>query len=166
MRHFVNVCTEWHTYGENIFEFVFENSRFLIDAFQFILCDGRSVAVETNRARAGQRLWYRLYCFGINRKRATGNSVMLMLLHWYCLRGFGCGKMITFILKTFNISVKFTHAMGPSHFVNAMQVHRSLWVITTLHKFGIHSVHPLLSHHMTWLSQISVNTSHVQSNEP
>ena len=29
----------------------------------------------------------------------------------------------------------FTHATGPSHFVNAMQVHRSLWVITIVHKF-------------------------------
>ena len=32
-----------------------------------------------------------------------GNSVMFILLHWYCHRGFGCGKMITFTLKIFNI---------------------------------------------------------------
>ena len=57
----------------------------------------------TNRARAGQRLWYHLYFFEINRKRATGNSVMFILLHWYCHRGFGCSKMITFTLKFFNI---------------------------------------------------------------
>ena len=59
--------------------------------------------LQTNRARAGQRLWYRLYFFEINRKSATGNSVMFILLHWYCHRGFGCGKMITFTLKIFNI---------------------------------------------------------------
>ena len=28
---------------------------------------------------------------------------MFILLHWYCHRGFGCGKMITFTLKFFNI---------------------------------------------------------------
>ena len=28
---------------------------------------------------------------------------MFILLHWYCHRGFGCGKMITFTLKIFNI---------------------------------------------------------------
>ena len=47
--------------------------------------------------------WYRLYFFEINRKRVTGNSVMFMLLHWYCHRGLGCGKLIKFTLKIFNI---------------------------------------------------------------
>ena len=28
---------------------------------------------------------------------------MFILLHWYCHRGFGCGKMIAFTLKIFNI---------------------------------------------------------------
>ena len=28
---------------------------------------------------------------------------MFILLHWYCHRGFGCGRMITFTLKIFNI---------------------------------------------------------------
>ena len=28
---------------------------------------------------------------------------MFILLHWYCHRGFGCGEMITFTLKIFNI---------------------------------------------------------------
>ena len=28
---------------------------------------------------------------------------MFILLHWYCHRGFGCGKMITFTLKIFNL---------------------------------------------------------------
>ena len=32
-----------------------------------------------------------------------GNSVMFMLLHWYCHRSLGCGKMIKFISKIFNI---------------------------------------------------------------
>ena len=58
-----------------------------------------------------------LYFFEINRKRATDNSVMFILLYWYCHRGFGCGKMITFTL-----SVTFTHVTGPSHFVNTIIV--------------------------------------------
>ena len=37
--------------------------------------------------------------------------------------------------KFSTFSMTFTHATGPSHFVNAMQVHRSLWVITIVHKF-------------------------------
>ena len=57
----------------------------------------------TNHAHARQRLWYRLYFFEINRKRATGNPVMFILLHWYCHRGFGCGNMITFTLTIFDI---------------------------------------------------------------
>ena len=90
---------------KNISKFVFKNSWFQIaDAFQSLLCDGRSAAVvnKSRTCRAGQRLWYRLYFFEINRKRATGNSVMFILLHWYCHRGFGCGKMITFTLKISN----------------------------------------------------------------
>ena len=51
--------------------------------------------------------WYRLYFFEINRQRTTGNSVMFMLLHWYCHKDFGCGKMITFTLKIFNILGEF-----------------------------------------------------------
>ena len=31
------------------------------------------------------------------------NSVMFMLLHWYCHLGLGCGKMKKFTLKIFNI---------------------------------------------------------------
>ena len=41
--------------------------------------------------------------FEINRKSATGNHVIFMLLHRYCHRGLGCGKMVTFTLKIFNI---------------------------------------------------------------
>ena len=85
-------CILW----KNISKFVFENSRLQIaDAFQ---------------------LWYRRYFFEINRKRATGNFMMFMLLHWYCHRGFGCGKIITFNLKISTFSVTYTHTMGPSHF--------------------------------------------------
>ena len=86
-------CLVWYAMhlGKNISKFVFENSRFQrVDAFQSLLC-------------AGQRLWYCLYFFEINRKRTTGNFVIFILLHWYCHRGFGCGKMITFTLKIFNI---------------------------------------------------------------
>ena len=118
-----------YIFGKNISKFVFENSWFQkADAFQS-LCGGHSVAVLND----GQRLWYRIYFFEINRKRATGNYVMFILLHGYCHRGFGCGEMITIKFSTF--SVTLTHATGPSDFVNAMQVHRSLWVITTVHKF-------------------------------
>ena len=167
MRHFVSACLVCHISWENICKFVFENSRFqLAEAFQSLLYDGRS-ALLTNRARAGQRLWYGIYFFEINRKRATGNSVMSMLLHWYCHIGFGCGnEMNTFTLKISTFLMTFTHATGPSHFVKAMQGHRSLWVINTVHKFGIHSVQPLLGHRMTWSSQIYVNTSWALSNEP
>ena len=38
------------------------------------------------------------------------------------------------------------HGTGPSHFVNMIQVHRSLWEITMAHTVWIHSVHPLLGH--------------------
>ena len=119
-----------------------------------------------NCARIGQWFWYHLCFFEINRKRASGNSVMFMLLHWYCHRCFGCGKMITFTLEFSTFSLTFTHATGPSHFVNAMQLHRWLWVLTTVHKFWIHFGHPFLGHQMTWSSQISVNTSCALSNDP
>ena len=82
---------------------IYLNSYSNIHGSRSLLCDGRSAAVVTNFARAGQRLWYRFYCFEINRKRATGNSVIFILLHSYCRRGFGCGKMKTFTLKIFNI---------------------------------------------------------------
>ena len=88
----------------SISKFLFENSGFQIaEAFQSLLCDGRSAAVAHKRARAEQRLWYRLYFFEINRKCAMGNSVMFMLLQWYCHKGFGCSKMITFAFKMFKI---------------------------------------------------------------
>ena len=53
-------------------------------------------------------------------------------------------KWWNLLWKLSTFSLTFTHATGPSHFVNAMQGHRSLWVITTVHKFRIHSVHPSL----------------------
>ena len=46
---------------------------------------------------------YSTYFFEISRKLATRNSDLFMLLHWYCHRGFCCGKMITFTLKILNI---------------------------------------------------------------
>ena len=36
-------------------------------------------------------------------KKWTGNSVIFMLLHWYCHRGLSCGKIIKFTFKIFNI---------------------------------------------------------------
>ena len=92
--------------GKNISKFVFENSRFQIaEAFQSLFCDGRSAAVVNKSRTCGQPLRYRLYFFEINRKSATGNSAMFMLLHWYCHRGLGCAKMMKFTLKIFNIFV-------------------------------------------------------------
>ena len=90
-----------YTLGKNISEFVLVNSRFQIDYIVYISLKS-------------------------SEKSATGNFVMFMSLHWYCHRGLGCGKMIKF---TFTFSVTCTHATGPSHFVNAMQVHTSLWVV-------------------------------------
>ena len=90
---------------KNISKFVFENSCFQIaDAIQFLLCYNRSAAV-LNKSRT---CWATIvissfYFFEINRKHAMGNSVMFILLHWYCHRGFGSGKMITFTSKIFNI---------------------------------------------------------------
>ena len=34
---------------------------------------------------------------------------MFILLHWYCLGGFGCDKMVTFTLKIFNIFCDVVH---------------------------------------------------------
>ena len=146
--------------GKNISKFVFENSRFQIaEAFQSLFCDGRSAAVVNKSRTCGQRLRYRLYFFEINRKSATGNSAMFMLLHWYCHRGLGCAKMMKFTLKIFNISLTFAHATGPSQFVNAMQVHRLLWVKKYRTQVSDPFRSPLIGHQMTWSSQISVNTS-------
>ena len=89
---------------KNISKFVLENSWFQIaDAFQCLLCDGRSAAV-VNKSRT---CWTTIVISSLflwnNRKHAMGNSAMFILLHWYCHRGFGCGKMITFTLKIFYI---------------------------------------------------------------
>ena len=91
--------------GKNISKFVFEHSRFRIaETFQSLFCDVHSAATVTQSHTCWAKIvWYGLYFFEINGKCATGNSVMFMLLHWYCYRGFGCGKMITFALKIFNI---------------------------------------------------------------
>ena len=90
--------------GKISLKFVFENSRFqIIDAFQSLLCDGRSAAVLNKACTCWATIVISSYLFEINRKRATSNSVMFNLLHWYCHRGFGCGKMITFTLKIFKI---------------------------------------------------------------
>ena len=97
---------------KNISKFVFENSWFQIaDAFQSLLCDGRFAAVQVvNKSR---RCWATIVISSLflwnQQKRATGNSVMFILLHWYCLGGFGCGKMVTFTLKIFNIFCDVVH---------------------------------------------------------
>ena len=95
---------------KNISKFVFENSWFQIaDAFQSLLCDGRFAAVVNKSRRCWATIVISSLFFEINRKRATGNSVMFILLHWYCLGGFGCGKMVTFTLKIFNIFCDVVH---------------------------------------------------------
>ena len=148
-------------FEKNISKFIFENLQFKItDAFKSLR------SLSKNRTRAELRLWYRLHFFEINRICATGDFVVLMLFYWYCHRGYGCGKIITLTLKIFNILGDLYTRDGTSHFVNVMQVHRSLWVITTVPKFWIHSVRPLLGHQMTWSSKISVNASCALSNKP
>ena len=82
---------------------VFENSRFQIAyAFQS-LCDGRSAAVVNKSRTCWATIVISFYFFEINRKSATGNSIMFTLLHWLCHRGLGCGKMMKFTSKIFNI---------------------------------------------------------------
>ena len=90
--------------GEKPSKFAFENSRFQIaEAFQSLLCDGRSAAI-VNKSRTYWATIVISSLFLWNQQKTTmGNFVMFMLLHWYCHRGFGCGKMITFTLKIFNI---------------------------------------------------------------
>ena len=96
----------WYAYilGKNISKFVFENPWFQkADAFQSLLCDGRSAAVVNKSRACWATIVISFYFFEINRTRTTGNSVMFILLHWYCHRGLGWGKMITFTLNIFNI---------------------------------------------------------------
>ena len=105
MRHFLSACLVWHTSrGKSISKFVFENSRFQIaEAFQSLLCGGQSAAVVNKSRTCWATIAISSYFFEIDRKSATGNSVMFMLLHWYCHMGLGCGKMIKFTSKIFNI---------------------------------------------------------------
>ena len=67
-----------YTLEKNISKLVFVNSRFQIDYIVYISLKS-------------------------SEKNATGNFVMFISLHWYCHRGLGCGKMIKFTLKIFNI---------------------------------------------------------------
>ena len=107
MRHFVSACLLCYKsrekYLQNSYSKMYgsrQPSRFNLSTVTAAL-----PRLWINRARPGQRLWYRLYFSEINRKCATGKSVMLMLLHWYCHRSLGCGKMIKFTLKNFKIFV-------------------------------------------------------------
>ena len=126
MRHFVSARLVCHAYCEKIS---------LIRIRTFTVPDSRGVSISPlwrplcrgskQTTRAGQRLRNRLYFFEINRKHAAGNSVMSLLLHWYCHRGFGCGKMITFTLKSFNIFGDVYTRDGPSHFVKCTERYES-----------------------------------------
>ena len=85
---------------------VLENPRFQITgAVQSLLFDGRSVAVvnKSRKLSLGNVFNIVVFFFQINRKHAARNFLMIMLLHWYCHRSFGCGKMIAFTLKIFII---------------------------------------------------------------
>ena len=91
MPHFVSACLVRHTSLENISKFVFENSRFQIaEAFQSLLCDGRSATV-VNKSRT---CWATM---------VISSLFLRYFLHWYGHRGLGCGKMMKFTLKIFNI---------------------------------------------------------------
>ena len=105
---FEHFYTSFHKYlsgmpnilRKNISKFVFENSWFQIaDAIQSLVCDGRSVVV-VNKSRT---CWATIVISSLFlwNQQATGNSLMFILLRWYCHRGFGCGKMITFTFQHF-----------------------------------------------------------------
>ena len=133
MRHFARA---WHL------KFVFENSSFQIaEAFQFLLCDGRCAAVVNKSRTCWARLWYRLHFVEINRKSATGNSVIFMLLHWYCHRCLGCGKMIKFTLKIVNI---FGDVFTRDGTISLCQHDASAQIVVS-HNFSTHVSDPFRS---------------------
>ena len=89
--------------GKNISEFVFQYSWFQIaETFQSLLCDGHSAAV-VNRARAGQRLWYRLHFFEINRKVQRVTLSCSCCFTDIVTDVLSCGKIIKLTMKFFNI---------------------------------------------------------------
>ena len=152
-------------FGKNIFKFVFENSWFQIaEAFQCLLCGGRSAAVVNKSPTC----WATIDIVFISLKPIE--KVQRVTLSCSCCstdtvtKVWVAVKWSNLLWKFSTFSVTFIHTTGPSHFVNAIQVHGSLWVTTTVHTFRVHSVRPLLGHQMTWSSQFSVNTSCVLSN--
>ena len=170
MRHFVSVCLVCHTSWENILKFVFENSRFQIYS-RGVSISPRAIS-DRPLCHGCKQIAYvlgndcdhiRLYFFEINKKRATGKSAMCMLLHWYCHRGFGCGKIITFILKIFG------NVYTRDGTISLCQRDANAQVVMS-HNHSTHVLDPfipsLYGHQMTWSSQISVKTSCALSNEP
>ena len=88
MHYLISACLVCHTYWEKISINLYSKIHGSKQPRRFSATAALS-RLQTNGARAVQRLWYCINFFGINRKRATGNSVIFMLLHWYCHRGFG-----------------------------------------------------------------------------
>ena len=67
------------------------------------------------------------------------NSVVSMLLHWYCQIGFYCDPMIKICFKSFNISGDVTPCVYPrsDHLTQSTRskVHKTVWVIAKVHTF-------------------------------
>ena len=136
MKQWYALYVSLYSCWENICKFVFENSRsHMAETFQSLLCDGRSVAVVKKISHVlgnncdivfislsqqiVQRVTLPCSCCFID----TVKGILVVVKLWNSL-----WKFPTF-------SVTLTHATGPSHFVNALQVHWSSW---------IHYIHPSL----------------------
>ena len=95
-------------YRKNILKFVFENSSFEIaDVYQSLIgiC---FAAVAINKLHTFVRLPHGLcdigdYLHEIDRKWRTGNSVVFILLQWYCAIDLRCDCAIKFALKSLNV---------------------------------------------------------------
>ena len=92
---------------KNICKFAFENLRFEIAyAYQSLLrtC---FAAMAIKRASTFTRMLHDdcdIVVIYMKRKWVTSDSVISMLLHWYCQIVFCCDIIIQFALKSFNIS--------------------------------------------------------------
>ena len=67
---------------------------------------------------------------------------MFMLLHWYCHKGFGCVKMVTFTLKIFNI---FDDVYTRDGIITLCQPDASAQVVMS-HNHGTQVLDPFRSH--------------------
>ena len=112
IRHFISACLVCHTSYEKICRGCKQIAHVLGND-----CD--IVFISLKSTENVQRITLSCsYCF------TDTVTKVLVAVKWEHL-----------LWKISTFSVTFAHATGPYHFVNAMQVHRSLWVITIVHKF-------------------------------